>query len=427
MTKSGRLLASVLALAALVVAACGGGSGNSGSSGGSSGSATCTNVAESQGVFKDHVLAAVVGDYTGPTAATQEPYMRGIQTYFKFANDHGGICGKQIQFQEADDKYTVPGGQAAWKQFTEQSPVYMFFGNNNSSVQDSLQDQVRNGDIPVMAESTTANSLAPFNKNFYEVVETYELQATLAVGYFDQKLGNGQKAKAACFSLTVASGTQFCNDIQKEVAAAGGTYIKQFAIASTAVDATPEATQIQAAAPNVIFLHGSPNTAITLFKAMDKLGMTKIPVVGIFATIAENVYTTAPKAVTQNFSGIHSYTPAYISTPGNDEMNVASKKYGVDQTLAQNFNFVNGWVAAKVFVAGARAGSKASGKVDHASLRKGLDGLSNFDTGGQSANITYSASDHQGLKTGRPYTYDFTKNQLAPVGAYADYAKYFKP
>jgi branched-chain amino acid transport system substrate-binding protein len=419
--RKGRLFASVLAAGALVATACGGSSGGS-----STTAAACTNVAESQGVAKDHVLAAVVGDYTGPTAATQEPFMRGIETYFKFANDHGGICGKQIQYQEADDKYTVPGGQSAWKQFTDQTPVYMYFGNNNSSVQDSLQDQVRSGDTPVMAESTTANSLSPFNRNFYEVVETYELQAAEAVAYFDQKLGNGQKAKAACFSLTVASGTQYCDDIQKDVDADGGTFLKHYAIASTAVDATPEATQIQASSPNVIFLHGSPNTAITLFKAMDKLGM-KTPVVGIFAVIGENVYTTAPKAVTQNFSGIHSYTPAYVSTPGNDEMNAASRKYGVDQALAQNFNFVNGWVAAKVFVAGARAGAKATGKVDHSSLRKGLDSLGNFDTGGQSANFTYSSTDHQGLKTARPYTFDFTKNQLVPVGNYSDYAKYFKP
>jgi branched-chain amino acid transport system substrate-binding protein len=276
-----------------------------------------------------------------------------------------------------------------------------------------------------MAQSTTANSLIPFNKNFYEVVETYELQAAIAVGYFDQKIGNGQKAKAACFSLTVASGTQFCNDIQKEVAAEGGTYIRQYAITPAAVDATPEVTQIQASNPNVIFLHGSPNTAITLFKAMDKLGM-KTPVVGIYATVAENVFLTAPRSVTQGFAGIHSYTPAYISTPGNDEMNAASVKYGVDATLAKNLNFVNGWVTGKVFVAGARAGAKASGKVDHNSLRKGLDSLSNFDTGGQSCNFTYSGTDHQGLKTARAYTFDFTKSQLVPAGSYADYAKYFK-
>lgn len=418
--KRGRLFASTLAAAVLAVAGCGG------SSGGSTNSATCSNVAESQGVFKDHVLSAVVGDFTGATAATQEPYMRGVETYLKFANDHGGICGKQVQYQENDDKYAVPGGLAAWKQFTEQTPAYMYFGNNNSSTQDALQDQVRNGDTPVMAESTTNNSLVPFNKNFYQVVETYELQAANAVGYFGSKVSKGEKAKAACFSLTVASGTQFCNAIQKDVTADGGTYIKQYAIAPSAVDATPETTQIQAASPNVIFLHGSPNTAITLFKAMDKLGL-KVPVIGIFAVIAETVYTTAPKSVTQGFAGIHSYTPAYISTPGNDEMNAASKKYGVDQTLAQNFNFVNGWVAGKVFVTGARAGAKSTGKVDHNSLRKGLDTLSNYDTGGQSANFQYSSTDHQGLKTARPYTFDFAKNQLVPVGNYADYAKYFKP
>jgi ABC-type branched-subunit amino acid transport system substrate-binding protein len=415
------LFASALATAALVATACGG------SSGGPSTTASCTNAAESQGVFKDHVLIAIVGDYTGPTAATQEPYMRGIQTYFKFANDHGGICGKQIQWQEGDDKYTVPGGQAAWKQFNDQTPVYMYFGNNNSSVQDSLQEQVRNGDTPVMAESTTANSLFPFNKNFYQVVETYELQAIEGLAYFNQKISTGgAKAKAACFSLTVASGTQYCNNIKKDVEADGGTFIKHWAIAPSAVDATPEATQIQASNPNVIFLHGSPNTAITLFKAMDKLGM-KTPVIGIFAVISETVYTTAPKAVVQNFAGIHSYTPAYISGPGNDEMNAASKKYSVDQTVAQNFNFVNGWVAGKVFVAGARAGAKASGKVDHSSLRKGLDSLNNFDTSGQSANFTYSSTDHQGLKTARPYTFDFSKNQLVPIGNYSDYAQYFKP
>lgn len=410
--------AALVAAAALVVAACGGGSSPA-----TSGS--CSNVAESQGVFSDHVLVAVVGDYTGPTVSTQEPYMRGIETYLKFANDHGGICGKQIQFQEADDKYTVPGGVAAWKRFTDETPVYMFFGNNNSSVQEALNDKVRNGDTPVMAESTNLSSLSPFNKNFYQVVETYKLQAAIGVGYFDSKIANGQKPRAVCFSLTVASGKEYCDAVEKDVVADGGTFLRHYAIPPTAVDATPEATQIQASQPNVIFLHGSPNTAITLFKAMDKLGM-RTPVVGIFATVAENVFLTSPKPVVSNFSGIHSYTPAYISTPGNDEMNAASKHYGVDPTLARNFNFVNGWVAAKVFVAGARAGAKRTGKVDHSSLRMGLDSLSNFDTGGQSATFRYSSTDHEGLKTARPYTFNFSKNELVPVGTYADYSKYYK-
>ena len=420
--KPGRLFASALASVALAAAACGGGGGG----GGTSTAASCANVAESQGVFKAHVLAAVVADYTGPTTASQVPYARGIQTYLKFANDNGnGICGKKIQFQEGDDKYTVPAGQALWKQFTEQTPVYMYFGNSNSSVQDALQEQVRSGDTPVMAQATTQSSLTPLNKNFYEVVETYGLQAATGVGYFDQKIGNGQKPKAVCVSLTVASGTEYCNAVQKEVTNDGGTFLKQYQIAATAVDATPEATQIQASSPNVIFMHGSPNIAITVMKAMDKVGL-HAPIVGIFAITTDQVMTTSPKAVAQNYAGIHSYSPAYFPGPGNDEMAGAAKKYGVDAALAKDSNFVNGWVAGKVFVAGARAGAKSTGKVDHNSLRKGLDSLGNFDTGGQSAPFHYSSSDHQGLRTARPYTYDFNKSQFVAVGDYNDYSKYFK-
>lgn len=421
MTRS-RLAAVAVSLAALVLTACGGSS----SSGNTGGSGSCTNVASSQGVEKDKVTVAVVGDYTGPTQATQEPWLRGVQTYLKFANDHGGICGKQITWQEADDKYTVPGGQAAWKQFTEQTPVLFFFGNNNSSVQNALNDSVKSGDLPVMALSSEHTSLYPVNRNFYQNIETYQTQADIQMGYFTKNLANGQKAKAVCFSLTVSSGTEYCNAVEARVTAAGGTYLKHYAIPSTSVDATPEAQQIQASAPNIIFLHGSPNTAITLFKAMDKLGMTSTPVLGIFAVMAENVYLTAPQAVTKNFTGVHAYTPAYISTPGNDEMNAASKKYGVDAALSQNINFVSGWVAGKVFVAGARAGAKASGKVDHNSVRSGLDSLHNFDTGGQSPNYQYSATDHQGVRDARPYTFDFGKKQLVPSGNYADWTQYVK-
>src|SRR4030081_237618 len=115
------------ALAALIMVATG--CGGSGTGAGTT-AASCSNVADSQGVAKDHVLVGVVGDFTGPTVGSQGPFLHGIEASLKFANDHGGICGKSIQFTEVDDKYTSNLGQAAYKQFTEQSPAYFMFGNN---------------------------------------------------------------------------------------------------------------------------------------------------------------------------------------------------------------------------------------------------------------------------------------------------------
>jgi branched-chain amino acid transport system substrate-binding protein len=413
--------ASALVAAIMVLAGCGGSSGQGATA------ASCSNAAESQGVFKDHVLVGVVGDFTGPTVGSQGPYLHGIGTYLKFANDHDGICGKSIQATEVDDKYTSNLGQAAYKQFTDQSPAYFMFGNNNSSVQDALQEQVRSGDLPIMAQSTTLNSLNPFNRNFYQVIETYPLQAQLNLAYYNQNLANGQKAKAVCFTLAVASGAEYCNAVEKFVIADGGTLLKKFVIPSNAVDATPEAIQIQALSPNVVFMHFASNGAIVALKAFSKIGLTKLPMVGTFGVTNESVFQTAPKDTGLNLTGGHAFTPAYIATPGSTEMLAAAKKYGVDSTEAQNINFVVGWVAGKVFVAGAKAGAKSAGKVDHNSLRAGLNSLSNFDTGGQSVNFQYSATDHQGIRTMRPYKYDYAKNELAPVGSYPDWAKYLKP
>lgn len=414
-----RWLTGLLASVAIAAAACGGGGSSS-----SGTTASCANAAESQGVFKDHVLVAVVGDFTGPTVGSQGPFLHGIESYLKFANQHGGICGKTIQASEFDDKYTSTLGAQAWKQFNDQTPAYMYFGHNNSSVQDALQEQIRNGDLPSMAQSTTVNSVGTFNKNFYQVIETYDLQAQLDLAYFTQKLANGQKARAVCFTLNVASGTEYCNAVQKHVTAAGGQVLKTFVIPSTAVDATPEATQIQALNPNIVFMHFASSGAIVALKAFDKLGMTKLPMVGTFGVTNEAVFQTAPKSSGQNLTGGHAYTPAYISTPGNTEMLAAAKAQGVQDTEAQNINFVVGWVAGKVFVAGARAGAAKTGKVDHGSLRAGLDSLTNFDTGGQSVNFQYSSTSHQGIRTMRPYQYDYSKNQLTPIGTYADWQKY---
>jgi hypothetical protein len=155
---------------------------------------------------------------------------------------------------------------------------------------------------------------------------------------------------------------------------------------------------------------------------MDAQGVD-LPIGGIFAVIAENVYEEGPEDLVDTFFGVHTYTPSNISTPGNDEMNAWVEASGNSEYMEKvtNTNFVVGWVAAKLAVEGMRRAAE-TGELTRASLAAALDGISDFDTGGQTPVLDCTREGHACGAAARPYLWNGT--ELEPQGEYADWAQY---
>jgi branched-chain amino acid transport system substrate-binding protein len=404
--RAAALGAAVVVTAAL--AACGAekGGGGGGGGGGSSGGP---------------IEVGAIVDLTGPTAPVQTPFLHGIEAYVKRTNDAGGIGGRQIKILTEDEKYDVQAGLLGYKKLVNQDRVVALVGSlNNSSFQVAALKQVQRDRVPVVgAESTTKEALSTFNPYFFAMQCSYADQADVAVPYMAQKT-RASAPKVAVISLDVSSGFEWANLVKERVQKAGGQFLGHFTIPPTATEADAQVQKVAAGKPDFIALHGSSDTAISVLKSMQKLGLTQTPMIGIFATGSTNVYQAAPRATASNFQTVNCYTPTDVKEPGTDEMVQAGRRYGYAKDVT-NTNFVNGWVVGQTFVAGLK---KAGSTIDRASITKGMEQVRDLDTGGLSPTVTFGPRDRSGINVVRPYRYDYGKQKLVAVGEYSDYEKY---
>ncbi len=407
-----RVLAKVAGLGAAAllasgVAACGG--GDSGGGGGGGGA--------SEGVSKSQVDIGVIADLTGPTAVTQIPFTDGIKAKVNAANTKGGVNGRKIKLLMEDEKYDVATGLAAYKKLVSQTPALGIIGLNNSSLQVAAIKQVARNDVPVFgAEATTKQALTPFNKNFFAMQCSYADQADIAVPYMSKKIGN-TKPKVATVGLDVESGYEWSDLIKSRVEDEGGTYLGNTALAPTASEADAQVQKIAAKKPDFIALHGSSNTTTIVLKSMAKFGV-KVPVVTIFAAGGVAAFNALPKEVGDLVTTVNCYTPPTIEEAGTPQMLADAKAAGVEKSSTST-DFVNGYVVGEVLVKALEAAGKDPSRE---SFRKGLESLTDFDTGGLSENVTFGPKDHAGVQTVRPYSYDYASKKFVADGDYADYA-----
>jgi ABC-type branched-subunit amino acid transport system substrate-binding protein len=399
-------LALVLAVG---VAACGADRNDSGGGGGG-GSAV------KEGVTAKDVKIGLIADLTGPTAAVQVPFTEGIKTQVEAANAAGGVNGRKITLLSEDEKYDVPTGLAAYKKLVSQTPALGIIGLNNSSLQVAAIKQVEQNKVPVFgAEATTKQAINPFNPYFFAMQCSYADQADVAVPYMAQKTG-AAKPKVATLALDVESGYEWGDLIKARVQKLGGTYLGHTAVPPTATEADAQIQKIAKQKPDFIALHGSSNTATIVLKAMQKFDV-KIPVIGIFATGGPAAYASVPPAVGNLFETVNCYTPSSIKAAGSQEMLDRAKQFGFEKS-AGTTDFVNGYVVGQVLVDALKAAGK---NPTRESFKKGLESLTDLDTGGLSENVTFGPNDHVGIQTVRPYAYDYATKTYKAVGEYADY------
>jgi branched-chain amino acid transport system substrate-binding protein len=100
--------------------------------------------------------------------------------------------------------------------------------------------------------------------------------------------------------------------------------------------------------------------------------------------------------------------------PGHKEIKDFNEKKGVDWTK-HPVNYVQGWVTMKVMLEGVK---RIDGAVTGENLKKGLEKLTDYDTGGITAPLTFSDKSHKGNLSTKVYKADAKQNKWVAVSEY---------
>ncbi len=346
----------------------------------------------------DAIKVGAIFDLTGPTSDVGTPYADGIRDYVAWLNENGGIDGRQIDLVSADYAYTVDQAEQLYSQYTSQDNVVVFQGWGTGDTE-ALRGRIAQDEVPFMSASYSATladpAEAPYN---FMIGTTYSDQFIIAIQWAIEQAGGTPTIAFlhhdSPFGLSpLADGEAF--------AASKGVRIVDIPMPGGATDFTAELTQVQDAGANFIVIQNVSSPAATLVKDVARLGLdaqviclnwcTDELFISLAGVAAEGVVGASPFAFPGSGAPALAEISAYASANGKD-----INELGV--------HYVQGWTTMAVMTEGIRRTIDSGQEVTGPNVRAALEGLSNFDTGGITTPITFTASDHAGSKALRLVT-----------------------
>jgi branched-chain amino acid transport system substrate-binding protein len=143
--RRARLLLALLVVVVVVVAGCGRESGGGQAGGGD------------PGVSAGSIKLGGSYPFSGPASA-YGTIGKGAQAYFKYANDHGGVNGRSIQFVTYDDGYEPQRALTNAKRLVEQDQVFALFNTLGTANNLAIWDYANQHKVPQVFVATGASN-----------------------------------------------------------------------------------------------------------------------------------------------------------------------------------------------------------------------------------------------------------------------------
>ena len=164
------------------------------SCGGGGGSSEQSSQAYEIGVTDSTITIGTWGPLTGP-AALWGNVPRGVDAYFHYINEKGGIHGRKINVVIKDDGFQPSKTVAAVREMVEQDKVFAFVGGVGTTPCMAVKDYIVRNDIPWVAPVSGATHWAyPPQSNIFSTYSLYFDEAFVQVDHIVNSLGKDKIA-----------------------------------------------------------------------------------------------------------------------------------------------------------------------------------------------------------------------------------------
>jgi branched-chain amino acid transport system substrate-binding protein len=341
------------------------------------------------GVTASSIKIGIMGPFTG-NASSYSKAQIGLDAYYKWVNDQGGVHGRRIETVLEDYACDSTKGVAAVKKLIHQDRVFMLHGNSCSAVAMAIKPVVVEAGIPwVIAHAANGAISSPPTKNIFHGVPVGKTMG-IAMGQFvASKPG---LTKVAVISHTDDWAKSYCGPATEFLASKKIKPVVEVALERGQTDSTAQTLRIRQANPDfVIACLYEAETAIFLKDA--KKFALNAPVMGTAGTDLENTLKRVGDLDTvANYYVPHMYADN-LDGPRLKPFADILKKYYPNESVTA-FSLISMGSAAAVVDALKRAGRELTRE----KLLAELDRTKNFDTKVLAGPITWSPNDRDGVK-----------------------------
>jgi len=369
------LIAILIALS-LLLTACGGGGSESGE--------------------KTPIKVGAIHDLTGPTSDVGTPYADGLKGFVAWKNANGGINGHPIELISADYAYKVDQAEQLYTQYVQEGVVtFMGWGTGDT---EALRGKIATDKIPFMSASYSAALLdmdaAPYN---FLIGTSYSDQAIIALRWAleDWSAAGNSGAPSVAF---VHHDSPFGNSPVPDAEAfaqANGMGFVAVPMPAGVTDYVAELAQIQQFGANYIIIHTVSSPAAVFVKDIASQGMSDDFKVIALNWCADEIFITLAGAAAEGVIGAIPFTPPSSPVDGHKDPDAWLKENG-SSLNEKGLHYSQGWWTMAVMSEGIKRVLDEGKEVTGENIKAALESIQNFNTGGVTTPISFSASSHRG-------------------------------
>ncbi|MBC7963929.1 MAG: ABC transporter substrate-binding protein [Steroidobacteraceae bacterium] len=331
-----------------------------------------------------------IWDLTGVTADVGKPFAEGVQDAIAYVNEKGGINGRKIELLNVDYAYKIPQANAAYKKFVEQDKVVMINGWGTGDTE-ALKEIISKDKVPYFSASYSGHLTDPAKTpyNFF-VGASYSDQIRGFLQYV-KKEWKGKGAPKVAFiypnhgfgKAPIEAGRQYAKELGIEL-------VHEEVIPASFQDVTSNLLNMQKKAPDYAYVQTTVSWCAVLLKDAKKLGIKTKFFLGNYG-MTEALPLLAKDAA-EGVYGMTTQVPYGTNVPGMKLLTDWNRKHPSKAT--RDTVYVRGWTYGLIWAEGLKIADKIK-QLTGEGVKKALETLKNFDTGGLVPPITYTSTDHR--------------------------------
>jgi branched-chain amino acid transport system substrate-binding protein len=244
----GRKVPSLVAIAAFLLVACGGGTGAP---------TTQTDV----GITSNSIALGNTIALSGPAAA-YGTIGNAENAYFTYINGQGGVNGRKINFKILDDAYNPAQTVPLTKQLVEQDQVFAMFSGLGTQAQTSVRDYLNSKKVPQMFVATGATTFdLDYGSNQWTLGWQPPYQGEARI-YAKDILKNHPNAKIGVLYQNDDYGQDYLKGLTDGLGSSASLIVDKESYDVTAANPFPQVTKLKAAGADTLFLFSTPKPTI---------------------------------------------------------------------------------------------------------------------------------------------------------------------
>ncbi len=328
-------------------------------------------------------------DLTGQTAETGIMYALGIRHCIDMTNRAGGINGRRVRLHEIDTAYLPSLDVQGYEKLRREHRVHLILGWGTGGTL-ALASTFNRDQMPYTSVSFS-KSLAAGPKAQYHFMmgPTYSDQMLVILRHIHKVWTDTSRRPRVAFIYNdtefgkspVPEGRRYCEALGIELVA-------EEVVILEAMGAIDQLKRIAEKKADYVIINETAQPASVILRDAKKIGL-RAQFFGLVWCSDDKVILLAGDAA-EGFMGVMTYNFSDKTLPGLMEISSYRQSTG-QKDGGISLRYVNGWLTAKIMLEGVRrAGSDLSGPA----IRKGLESIRDFDTGGITPKISFSPENH---------------------------------